>query len=146
MRLWLLGSGSKGNALLVECGETRVLIDAGFSARRLGERLQQIGVAPQSIQALLLTHEHWDHVGGVASAGAALAVAGDATGGARCRGAATCSAARPRTRVEPGARFAVGAVGLEASARRTTRRSRVGFRGDVAAHREAGGGRDDLGR
>jgi phosphoribosyl 1,2-cyclic phosphodiesterase len=66
VRLWTLGSGSKGNAVLIECGDTRVLIDAGFSARRLGERLQQIGVAPQSICALLLTHEHGDHVSGVA--------------------------------------------------------------------------------
>ena len=67
MRLWTLGSGSKGNAVLVEAGDTRVLVDAGFSARRLGERLQQIGVAPQSISALLLTHEHRDHVAGLAT-------------------------------------------------------------------------------
>jgi len=68
VRLWMLGSGSKGNAVLVECGDTRVLVDAGFSARRIAERLQQIGVAPQSVQALLLTHEHSDHVSGVMSA------------------------------------------------------------------------------
>ena len=67
MRLWTLGSGSKGNALLLECGETRVLIDAGFSARRIGERLGTIGVDPHSISALLLTHEHRDHVCGLAS-------------------------------------------------------------------------------
>ncbi|HEU4828813.1 MAG TPA: MBL fold metallo-hydrolase, partial [Gemmatimonadales bacterium] len=46
------------------CGDTRVLVDAGFSGRRLAERLQQIGIAPQSIAALLLTHEHSDHVSG----------------------------------------------------------------------------------
>jgi phosphoribosyl 1,2-cyclic phosphodiesterase len=68
MRLWVLGSGSKGNAVLIECGDTRVVVDAGFSGRRLAERLQQVGVAPQSISALLLTHEHSDHVSGVASA------------------------------------------------------------------------------
>ena len=68
MRLWTLGSGSKGNALLIECGDTRVLVDAGFSARRIAERLQQIGVAPQSVQALLLTHEHRDHVSGLETA------------------------------------------------------------------------------
>lgn len=62
MRLWTLGSGSKGNAVLVECGETRVLVDAGFSARRIAERLATIGVDPRSISALLLTHEHTDHV------------------------------------------------------------------------------------
>ena len=68
MRLWLLGSGSKGNAVLLECGETRVLIDAGFSARRLAGRLRGIGIAPESIDALVLTHEHGDHVSGVESA------------------------------------------------------------------------------
>jgi phosphoribosyl 1,2-cyclic phosphodiesterase len=66
MRLWTLGSGSKGNALLVECGETRVLIDAGLSSRRIGERLGAIGVDPRSIAALLVTHEHRDHVCGLA--------------------------------------------------------------------------------
>jgi len=68
MRLWMLGSGSKGNAVLLECGDTRVLVDIGFSSRRLAERLQQIGVAPQSIQALLVTHEHSDHVSGAPTA------------------------------------------------------------------------------
>jgi phosphoribosyl 1,2-cyclic phosphodiesterase len=65
VRLWLLGSGSKGNALLLECGETRVLVDAGFSSRRLAERMRRIGVAPESIDALVLTHEHTDHISGV---------------------------------------------------------------------------------
>jgi phosphoribosyl 1,2-cyclic phosphodiesterase len=64
----MLSSGSKGNAVLLECGDTRVLIDAGISARRLAERLTAIGVAPQSIQALFLTHEHNDHVSGVTTA------------------------------------------------------------------------------
>ena len=64
MRLWSLGSGSKGNALLVECGDTRVLIDAGFPARTLAARLAAIGVAPASISACVMTHEHVDHVRG----------------------------------------------------------------------------------
>jgi len=68
MRLWTLGSGSKGNALLLECGDTRVLIDAGFPARTLAARLAAIGVAPGSIAACVMTHEHIDHVRGAASA------------------------------------------------------------------------------
>jgi phosphoribosyl 1,2-cyclic phosphodiesterase len=68
MRLWSLGSGSKGNALLVECGDTRVLIDAGFPARTLAARLAAIGVTPASICACVMTHEHIDHVRGAASA------------------------------------------------------------------------------
>lgn len=68
MRLWVLGSGSGGNAVLIECDDTRVLIDAGFSARRLAERMRHCGIDPASIDALLLTHEHSDHVSGVTTA------------------------------------------------------------------------------
>ena len=64
MRLIVLGSGSKGNAALVEAGATRALIDNGFSCKELLARLRAVGVAPESIGALLLTHEHNDHVGG----------------------------------------------------------------------------------
>ena len=68
MKLWVLGSGSAGNAVLVESGESRVLVDAGFSARELGRRLRTIGVAPASIEACVVTHEHSDHVTGAARA------------------------------------------------------------------------------
>lgn len=64
MRGWTLGSGSSGNALLIESGEDRILIDCGFGPRALATRLQTIGVAPESISALLVTHEHVDHAQG----------------------------------------------------------------------------------
>lgn len=64
----MLGSGSGGNAVLVECGDTRVLVDAGFGTRTLATRLAAIGIAPASIQACVLTHEHSDHVKGAAAA------------------------------------------------------------------------------
>src|ERR1700722_7277491 len=67
MRLSVLGSGSKGNALLVEAGDTRVLIDAGFAPRTLARRLRGIAVPPESISALVVTHEHDDHASGVAA-------------------------------------------------------------------------------
>ena len=67
MKLWVLGSGSGGNAVLVECGESRVLVDAGFSPRELASRLRTIGVAPASIEACIVTHEHTDHVKGAAA-------------------------------------------------------------------------------
>ncbi|HET7583311.1 MAG TPA: MBL fold metallo-hydrolase [Gemmatimonadaceae bacterium] len=69
MRLWVLGSSSAGNAVLLESGETRVLVDAGFHPRTLAARLHAIGVPPGSIAAALITHEHGDHVRG-ACAGA----------------------------------------------------------------------------
>jgi phosphoribosyl 1,2-cyclic phosphodiesterase len=64
LRLVPLGSGSQGNATLVEFDGVRVLVDAGFSARGLERALRQIGVDPASVDAVLLTHEHQDHARG----------------------------------------------------------------------------------
>jgi len=68
MKLWVLGSGSSGNAILLETARTRILVDAGFSPRVLKQRLGVAGVAPDSIEAVVVTHEHTDHVKGVAAA------------------------------------------------------------------------------
>ena len=68
MRAWTLGSGSKGNSILLESGGTRVLIDAGYSPRALAQRLAIAGVQPESISAVIVTHEHIDHVRGVSAA------------------------------------------------------------------------------
>lgn len=65
MRFALLGSGSKGNATLIEHGQTRLLVDCGFSVKELERRLAQFDVKPDSLSAILVTHEHNDHVGGV---------------------------------------------------------------------------------
>jgi phosphoribosyl 1,2-cyclic phosphodiesterase len=68
MRLWVLGSGSSGNAVLIETAHSRILVDAGFAPRVLKKRLAVAGVAPESIEAVVVTHEHTDHIKGVASA------------------------------------------------------------------------------
>lgn len=65
MRFALLGSGSAGNATLIEAGGTRVLVDCGFNLRDSVQRLQRLDVDPASIDALLVTHEHGDHLAGV---------------------------------------------------------------------------------
>lgn len=65
MRFASLGSGSEGNGLVVEAGTTRVLIDCGFGVRDTCARLARLGVEPESISAILVTHEHNDHAGGV---------------------------------------------------------------------------------
>jgi phosphoribosyl 1,2-cyclic phosphodiesterase len=65
MRFASLGSGSEGNGLVVEAGGTRVMIDCGFGIRDAGARLARLGLAPDSLSAILVTHEHSDHVGGV---------------------------------------------------------------------------------
>jgi len=68
MRVWVLGSGSAGNAVLVESAGTRIIIDAGFPVRELAKRLAAIGVSGDSIESAIVTHEHTDHVRGVCAA------------------------------------------------------------------------------
>lgn len=65
MNVQLLASGSRGNAIFVEVAQTRILIDAGLSARQLCRRLEGIGIEPESLDTLLITHEHGDHVRGL---------------------------------------------------------------------------------
>ena len=65
MRFSLLGSGSKGNATLIEHAGTRILVDCGFSLRETEHRLARLGLAGGDLSAILVTHEHQDHLGGV---------------------------------------------------------------------------------
>ncbi|WP_303721200.1 MBL fold metallo-hydrolase [Malonomonas rubra] len=65
MRVCLLASGSRGNSALVEADGCRILIDAGLSGREIERRLQELGLAGDDLHAILVTHEHHDHVGGV---------------------------------------------------------------------------------
>ena len=67
MRFASLGSGSEGNGLVVEVGDTRILIDCGFRVRDTVARLARLGLEPESLAAILVTHEHADHAGGVAA-------------------------------------------------------------------------------
>ncbi|MBX3606847.1 MAG: MBL fold metallo-hydrolase [Piscinibacter sp.] len=63
MRFCSLGSGSGGNATVVEAGRSRVLIDCGFSLRELDSRLARAGLAAADLAAVFVTHEHGDHIG-----------------------------------------------------------------------------------
>jgi len=65
MRVAVLGSGSSGNALVVESGTKRLMIDAGFSCREIEKRLAAIGIDGQDFDGLVVTHEHSDHTRGV---------------------------------------------------------------------------------
>lgn len=65
MRFACLGSGSQGNALVVEAGDTRVLLDCGFSIKETTARLARLGLTPEDLTAIVVTHEHSDHIGGV---------------------------------------------------------------------------------
>jgi phosphoribosyl 1,2-cyclic phosphodiesterase len=67
MKICLLGSGSNGNACFVEADGRRLLIDAGLGPKILAARLRPLGVAASDLTDVLLTHEHSDHVRGLAS-------------------------------------------------------------------------------
>jgi phosphoribosyl 1,2-cyclic phosphodiesterase len=66
MRFASLGSGSQGNGLVVEAGATRVLLDCGFGLGETQLRLGRLGLTPEDLDAIIVTHEHDDHIGGVA--------------------------------------------------------------------------------
>ncbi|MEH6616676.1 MAG: MBL fold metallo-hydrolase [Porticoccus sp.] len=65
MRFTSLGSGSKGNATVVDCDDTLILIDCGFSVRETEKRLTRLGLEAADFSAILVTHEHTDHIRGV---------------------------------------------------------------------------------
>ncbi|MAV27374.1 MAG: MBL fold metallo-hydrolase [Gammaproteobacteria bacterium] len=65
MRIASLGSGSHGNGTVIDDGDTRLLIDAGFSLKEITRRLKRIDLTPADITAVLVTHEHADHSHGV---------------------------------------------------------------------------------
>lgn len=66
MRFASLGSGSEGNALVVQAGRTCVLMDCGFTLADTAARLARLGLSPDHLSGIVITHEHGDHIGGVA--------------------------------------------------------------------------------
>jgi len=66
VRFTVLASGSKGNSTVVTGGRTRILVDAGLSCRELFRRMRLAGEEPEALDAIIITHEHSDHVGGLA--------------------------------------------------------------------------------
>jgi phosphoribosyl 1,2-cyclic phosphodiesterase len=65
VQLTILGSGSAGNCAYLETEEARILVDAGFSARQIRQRLASIGRTPENLSGILITHEHSDHIQGL---------------------------------------------------------------------------------
>jgi len=66
MKFASLGSGSEGNGLLVSVGKTLLLMDCGFGLQAAISRMEYLGVSPEQLNAIVVTHEHGDHIGGVA--------------------------------------------------------------------------------
>ena len=67
LRFTSLGSGSGGNALVVECGRTRLMMDCGFGIAETKTHLERIRLRPSDLAGIVVTHEHDDHLGGVAA-------------------------------------------------------------------------------
>src|SRR5260370_10060975 len=65
MRMTVLASGSKGNSTVISSSRTRVLVDAGLSCRELLKRMSIAGEDPAQLNAILITHEHQDHIAGL---------------------------------------------------------------------------------
>ena len=65
MEIHVLASGSTGNATYIRMGDTRLLVDAGISCRRIKQGLAEVGVGPEQLDGIFITHEHRDHVAGL---------------------------------------------------------------------------------
>ena len=81
MRFASLGSGSRGNGTLVEQGPTCVLVDCGFSMRETERRMAGLGKSPEELAAVVVTHEHGDHINGVGALARKYGLPVWATGG-----------------------------------------------------------------
>ncbi len=117
MRFASLGSGSEGNALLVETSDgaslTRLLVDCGFGVREAERRLRALGCEPASLAAIVVTHEHGDHVGGVFTLAARYRIPVYLTHGT-LQGCNRAERAASLLRiVDPQARFDIGPFRIE---------------------------------
>lgn len=111
MRFAMLGSGSQGNGTVVQSGATTVLMDCGFMLRDTETRLRRLGIAPHDVTAVVVTHEHADHIGGVARFARKYRLPVWLTDGTR---AGWRDGPVPRNqRVARGERFAVGDIVVE---------------------------------
>ena len=130
MEFYTLASSSSGNAALARHGDTAVLIDAGISARRITLSLAQLGLAPDALRAVLITHAHSDHVSGLAALSKKYAVPVFASRGTArslvCPGDALHS-------FEPGDAFSIGAFEVRSFRTSHDAAGSVGYRLDCAS-------------
>ena len=110
MRFASLGSGSQGNCLIVDAGETKLLLDCGFSVRATLARLARLGIAPEEIAAVLVTHEHSDHIAGVFKFASRYEIPVYLTHGTRDAVSAAKSQLRDCRVIDSHAAFAIGAL------------------------------------
>jgi len=121
VQLTVLASGSKGNSSVVASGDTQVLVDAGLSCRETMKRMCQAGLAAEALSAIVVTHEHQDHVNGLAVLARKLRIPVFMTGATHqtwkrwCR-MYQCKAAPEKAKIEQlelfeaGRRFSIGTI------------------------------------
>jgi phosphoribosyl 1,2-cyclic phosphodiesterase len=116
----MLASGSRGNCAFVASARTRILVDAGISRRETCKRMKALGEDPQALSAILITHEHSDHVYGLAMLAKKLRIPVFMTGathGAWARALRTINGERPQLekleRFESGHRFQIGDIEVQ---------------------------------
>jgi len=110
MRFASLGSGSKGNALLVESGDTRLLLDCGFGLAEITVRLARLGLDASCLDAIIVTHEHGDHGGGVAKLAASFDIAVYLTRGTLSALGAEGRSIPRRVLIDPYTTFAIDGI------------------------------------
>ena len=112
LRLASLGSGSKGNATLIASKDTVLLIDCGFPVREMMARLPRLGLEVTDIDAVLVTHEHSDHIAGVPALAKAASAPVYTTYGTRQSG--KLDSARSVVEIESDSSFAIGDIEVRA--------------------------------
>lgn len=130
MDFYTLASSSGGNAALARHGDTAVLIDAGISARRIALSLAQLGLAPDALRAVLITHAHSDHVSGLATFSKKYGVPVFASRGTARFLACPGDALHP---FDPGDAFSVGAFGIRSFSTSHDAAGSVDYRLDCAS-------------
>ena len=108
MRFASLGSGSRGNSTLVDSGKTTLMIDCGFSGREVERRLSKLDCSVEQLDAILVTHEHSDHISGVVSLADKFDIAVYATHGTVR--ASSLSAVSHLVRFNAGEQFFIGDI------------------------------------
>jgi phosphoribosyl 1,2-cyclic phosphodiesterase len=112
MRFALLGSGSEGNSLVVQAGRTSILLDCGFSLSETVARLSRLGLPPESLNGIVVTHEHGDHISGVAKLARKFSIPVWLTHGT-LRTQSAAFAALPITEINTHNAFAIGGVEVQ---------------------------------
>lgn len=112
MKVHALVSGSSGNCILVENGETRILVDCGVSGVEAERRLKKVGCPPESLKAILVTHEHTDHIQGVGILARRFGIPVHLTAGTMSAGNGSLGQITETSVIEPGVSFTVGQLAV----------------------------------